>query len=312
MDVVSPVPVALFAYNRPRHLQRVVEALGRAALAADTELFVYADGPRHGRDEETVAQVRRYLRGIGGFKRVEIIERERNLGLARSVVAGVSELIDRYGALIVLEDDLVVAPRFLWLLNRLLATYQDEKSVFSLTGYNYPDRRLRIPSDYPYTVYFSPRLSSWGWASWSDRWSRVDWDVSDFGLFMRDPELRRRFDQGGADRSELLQQQMAGKVDSWGIRFNYASFKLGAYHVYPVRSLVDNIGLDGSGVHCRTTNGLQQELDLTFPERLHLPQRVEVDPRILSRLQTCFSRSLLSRVRRKLRAAGAVLAGLRP
>ena len=295
-------PVVLFAFNRPTHLERTLEAVLLDPLAARTPLIAFSDGPSADRDVELVEQVRRLLKGVRGFASIEVVERPRNLGLARSVIAGVTEVLGAHGRAVVLEDDLVVSPRFLGFMNDLLRSYAEEERVFSVTGYNYPSRLVNVPSDYLYSIYFAHRASSWGWGTWKDRWSQVDWEVGDFEQFSKDGRARRRFERGGADLSEMLEDQMAGRVDSWAIRWCYASFRLGRVNAYPVKSLVTNIGLDDSGIHCGPDDRLTDEIDRSFPGELCLPPEVELEPRILDEVRLIFARDLVSRVRRKLRA----------
>jgi len=295
-------PLVLFAYNRPTHLERSVEAVLRSPLVDRTPLIAFSDGPATERDVTRVEQVRRILKEIRGFASVEIVERAQNLGLARSVIAGVTQVIEDSGRAIVLEDDLVVSPRFLGFMNELLRAYAEDDRVFSVTGYNYPARLVSIPRDYRSSIYFAHRASSWGWATWRDRWSQVDWDVGDFERFVTDVGARRRFDRGGDDLSGMLEDQMAGRVDSWAIRWCYASFRLERLNAYPVKSLVTNIGLDDSGVHCGPDDRLADVLDASFPGELHLPSEVEIEPRILDDVRLIFARDIVSRVRRKLRA----------
>jgi GT2 family glycosyltransferase len=292
----------LFAYNRPTHLERSIESVSRNPLAGRTSVIAFSDGPATDQDVSRVEQVRRVLKAIRGFASVEIVERPRNLGLAASVIAGVTEIIEAHGRAIVLEDDLVVSPHFLGFMNDLLRAYEADERVFSVTGYNYPARVLSIPSGYPHSIYFGLRASSWGWGTWKDRWSQVDWDVGDFEQFMGDRRSRRRFDRGGDDLSEMLGHQMAGRLDSWAIRWCYAAFRLGRLNAYPVKSLVTNIGLDDSGIHCGPDDRLVGEIDTSFPGELHLPSDVAIDPKILANVRLIFARDLLSRARRKLRA----------
>jgi hypothetical protein len=295
-------PVVLFAFNRPVHLERTLESVLQDPLASRTALIAFSDGPAGDHDVEPIEQVRKLLKGTRGFASVEVVERQVNFGLARSVIAGVTEVLEAHGRAVVLEDDLVVSPRFLRIMNDLLHAYAEQDRVFSVTGYNYPARLVSVPPDYPYSIYFAHRASSWGWGTWKDRWAQVDWDVSDFEQFSKDDCARRRFDRGGADLSEMLADQMAGRVDSWAIRWCYASFRLERVNVYPVKSLVTNIGLDDSGVHCGPDDRLSEVLDRSFPGELRLPPDVELEPRILDEVRLIFARDLVSRVRRKLRA----------
>ena len=274
---MSFAPVVLFAYSRPEHTRLTVEALKLNKGASETDLHVYSDGPRDAQQSAAVQEVRSYLRTIDGFKSVILVERARNMGLAASVIAGVTELLSRHPAVIVVEDDLVTAPTFLSFMNVALTTYAEQKQVFSVTGYNYP---LPIPADYPEEAYLSYRSSSWGWGTWTDRWSKVDWDVGDFDVFLQDKKARNRFARGGDDLLPMLQKQLNGELDSWSIRFDYAHYKHDAMCLHPVRSKLRNIGFDGSGVHCGVSDEFDSELDSDERE-FRLRPDLQPDPAIL-------------------------------
>jgi hypothetical protein len=274
---VTSAPVVLFVYNRPEHTRRTLDALKRNCRAAETELRVYADGPKDHSHVDAVSAVRSIVRVTEGFRSVTIVERDKNLGLAASVIAGVTETLHEHRHVIVLEDDLVTAPNFLAFMNSALRTYAPRKDIFSVTGYNYP---LSIPGDYPEDAYLSYRSSSWGWGTWPDRWSEVDWGVRDFPELMRSSEARARFARGGDDLLPLLRRQLAGELDSWSIRFDYAHCKHEAVCLHPVRSKVRNIGFDGTGVHCNVSTDYDVELD-TSEGGFRLRPDLQLDPVIL-------------------------------
>jgi hypothetical protein len=226
--------------------------------AGESDLFVYSDGPKTPAHAESVGEVREYVRSVTGFKSVTVIERERNLGLANSVLAGVTEVLTRSDSAVVLEDDLLTTRNFLAFVNSALSTYEGRPDVFSVTGYNYP---LEIPAGYREDAYMSYRGSSWGWGTWRDRWAQVDWTVGDYDEFLRDPRAQELFRRGGDDLPQMLELQMSGQLDSWSIRFDYAHYKHDAFCVHPVVSKVQNIGFDGSGVHCDHSDDYIVELD---------------------------------------------------
>lgn len=271
---MSKAPIVLFTYNRPAHTQKTVEALRANAGAAESDLFVYSDGPKRDQHHASVMAVRDYLPTITGFRSVSIIARPRNMGLAASVISGVSEVLEQHGRAIVVEDDLITAPDFLAFMNEALTVYQGRPDIFSVTGYNYP---LAIPPDYPHDAYLSYRSSSWGWGTWADRWQKVDWAVSDFGAFLRDNAELQRFARGGDDLLAMLKLQMEGKLDSWSIRFDYAHYKHDATCLHPVRSRLRNIGFDGSGIHCDVSDEYDVELDSVGKPFL-LPPDLAIDP----------------------------------
>jgi len=270
-------PIVLFTYNRPIHTRATIEALRANIGAEDTVIHIYSDGPKTPSQSDSVRQVRSYLRSVDGFRSVAIIERERNMGLAASVIAGVTEILSLHPAAIVMEDDMITSRIFLSFMNVALQTYAGRSDIFSVTGYNYP---LPIPRGYPDEAYLSYRSSSWGWGTWSDRWSKVDWKVSDFSEFMQDSAAQARLARGGADLLPMLRNQLAGKLDSWSIRFDYAHYKHDALCLHPTHSKLYNIGFDGSGVHC----GVSAEYDVELDEEersFNLRPDLQIDPVIL-------------------------------
>lgn len=242
-------PIVVFVYNRPKHTKKTIEALANNYLAKESELFIFSDGPKNEESEVKVKLVREYTDSLPEkkmFKSVRIIKAGTNKGLANSVISGVSEIIGQYGKVIVLEDDLISSRDFLQYMNDALDYYENNKKIWSISGYNLP---IKIPSDYKSDIYFSYRGCSWGWATWKDRWEKVDWKVSDYNEFKKDKDLRKKLNRGGRDMANMLDSQMQGKIDSWAIRWCYTQSKLDMLTVYPVVSRIKNIGLDGTGTH---------------------------------------------------------------
>lgn len=245
-----PAPIALFVYNRPIHTRRTVEALQKNALATESDLFIYSDAPKRPDVVDGVREVRTYIKTIIGFSSITIVERERNFGLADSIIDGVTTIVNRYGRVIVLEDDLVTSPRFLEYLNTALQHYERDPKAFSIGAYNFPEKTMSIPNDYQWDTYASFRCCSWGWATWIDRWKRIDWDMTYYDTFMRNRTAQELFNRGGPDMSGMLKMQYEKQIDSWAIRFCYAHHANNMHCIYPVKTLVMNIGLDHSGMHC--------------------------------------------------------------
>ncbi len=241
-------PVVIFVYNRPEHTKKTIEALSKNVLAKETEVFIYCDAAKNEKSKERVEQVRDYVDSLSKrnyFKSINIIKAPSNKGLAKSVISGVNEIIVKYGKVIVVEDDLISSKDFLQYMNDALNYYESNSKIWSISGFNIP---IEIPRDYISDVYLSYRGCSWGWATWSDRWEKVDWVVSDYDEFRRNYKLRQRFNRGGRDLSDMLDLQMQGKIDSWAIRWCYTQSKLDMLTVYPVNTRIKNIGLDGSGM----------------------------------------------------------------
>ena len=267
-------PIILFVYNRPWHTQQTVEALQKNELATESDLYIFSDGPKANATEEQkekIRQVREYIHHISGFKSVTISEKEKNCGLANSVIAGVTEIINKFGKVIVVEDDLVTSRYFLKFMNEALDFFENDERIFSVSGYNYSDKKMKIPKSYKDDIYLSYRNESWGWGTWIDRWAKVDWEVADFKEFCENPEIQKAFNRGGADMTGMLKAQMERKIDSWAIRFDYALFKNNCFNIKPVKSLVYNIGLT-SGTHFNNskTDKFITKTDNTFCPKISM------------------------------------------
>jgi O-antigen/teichoic acid export membrane protein len=275
-------PVALFVYNRAEHARQTVESLLKNELASYSDLFVFADGTRSQAAAPAVLEVRNYIRSIEGFRSVTITERERNLGLADSIIKGVTQLCDQFGRVIAVEDDLLTAPDFLSFMNCALERYQDEPRIFSVSGHNFA---VRAPEHYPYDAFCSYRTSSWGWGTWKNRWEKSQWSVPDYARFRSDKSMQQSFNRGGDDLSRILALQMARRIDSWSIRWDYAHFQHDAVTLLSTISRVHNIGFDGSGVHCRRKTLNQLPLTYVNKTGYRFPDTTEADPHFVAEIK---------------------------
>lgn len=255
-------PILLFAYNRPRHLQHTVEALAHNPLAQESELFVFSDGARTEDDREDVELVRSYIHTIEGFKTVHRIERDRNYGLAANIIDGVTDIVNRYGRVIVLEDDLVTAPGFLQFMNDALDTYADEPRVGHIQAYDFT-QNPRLPETF--LIKFT---GSWGWATWQRAWQHFNPDGQYLLNELHRRHLTRHFDFNGKyGFTRMLRRQVEGKNNSWAIRWNASLFLQDILSLNVGRSLVQNEGFDGSGTHCGADHLYEARL---YKERLRV------------------------------------------
>lgn len=241
-------PIVLFAFNRLEPLKACVASLLRNTEAADSDLVVFVDGPRYNRmgEAEKVGNVRTFVSSIKGFKSLETHFSDINRGLGPSLIAGITQVMNRYGRAIIVEDDLNCSSNFLSFLNQGLDYYKDKKQVFSISG---ETLKVKVPSDYIYDNYFAPRAGCWGWATWKDRWDTVDWTLSDWDSVMRN---RYKFNKwGGSDCYGMLKGWHEGKNKSWAIRFTYSQFLQGATSVFPIISKVSNEGFVDDGTNCK-------------------------------------------------------------
>ena len=249
-------PITLFVYNRPEHTRRTVEALKQNKLAKESNLIIFSDAPRSQAQAEKVCEVRAYIRQIDGFNSVTVIERETNFGLARSIIDGVTSVVNQHGRVIVLEDDLVTSPYFLQYMNDGLMVYEDNDDVASIHGYVYPIDSL------PET-FFMRGADCWGWATWKNKWAMFEPNGAKLLDELKRKKLTKRFDFNGTyGFTQMLVDQIAGNNDSWAIRWHASAFLKNKYTLYPGKSLVLNIGNDGSGEHSGVTDLFFSEIQM--------------------------------------------------
>lgn len=242
-------PIALFVYNRLWHTQQTVESLQKNELADASDLFVFSDGPKSEADKDKVRAVRNYLKTVEGFRSVTVFEQERNLGLAQSIIAGITDIVGRFGKIIVLEDDIVSSQYFLRFMNEALEYYKDEDKIISIHGYIYPIKS-RLPD-----TFFLRGADCWGWGTWKRGWELFEPDGKRLLNELNARGLTRQFDLDSSyDYTKMLEDQVSGKNDSWAIRWYASAFLKGKLTLYPGKSLVRNTGTDSSGTHCGTSN----------------------------------------------------------
>ena len=238
-------PILLFVYNRPHHVKQCIESLLNNALCAESNLIIYSDGPRTDEDRESVKQTRTLIHQISGFKEITCVERDENWGLARNIIDGVSTQVHNYGKVIVLEDDLIVAPHFLKFMNDALELYKDEPNVGHIQACDFT-QDASLPE-----TFLIKWTGSWGWGTWERAWKHFNPD----GTFLLN-ELRRRklthtFDFNGKyGFTRMLRRQTQGKNNSWAIRWNASLFLADILSLNVGKSLVQNVGFDGSGTNC--------------------------------------------------------------
>ncbi len=232
-------PIILFTYKRLDTLQQCVASLQKCPESAESDLIIVSDFAAREIDVEKVMEVRRFLPSIKGFKTIEIIERTQNLGVDYNIIEGIKLMATRFSQFIVVEDDLVVQDGFLHFLNASLDFYPNNPEVLSVSGFSFVKK---IPNTYPYDSYFAKRTCPWGWATWSNKIKDVDWEIADKDIFLQSRKIQNKFNKWGSDRSRMLKNTLEGKVRAWDIRLDYQQFKDGTCTLYPVASLVENIG----------------------------------------------------------------------
>ena len=238
-------PILLFTYNRLHHTCRCIESLLKNSLAKESDLFIYSDAAKDEAGKPAVEEVRRYIHSLQGFKQITIIERDENWGLARNIIDGVTTQVNKYGKVIVLEDDLVVAPFFLQFMNEALEVYKDELKVGHIQACDFT-QDTTLPD-----TFLIKWTGSWGWATWERAWQHFNPNGKELLQELEQRKLTYTFDFNGKyGFTRMLRRQIEGKNNSWAIRWNASLFLKDILSLNVGRSLVQNEGFDGSGTNC--------------------------------------------------------------
>lgn len=239
-------PIGISTYSRINHLKQTIEALQKNTLAKESELYIFSDAPREG-DEEIVAKVRRYIHTVDGFKKVHIVEREVN-GRVSNNRGGMKQLLDEHEKCIFMEDDNVVSSSFLQFMNDGLDFYKDDKSIMAINGFNVP---VKFPDDYEYDYYKSTYFNAWGFATWRDRdYLDIVKYNGQYAEMLADKQLYEKIKKMHPNLVNGLQLIKEGRLNAGDIKLTFHMIKNDMYTIKPIQSFVENIGHDGSGVHC--------------------------------------------------------------
>ncbi|MFK5938710.1 MAG: glycosyltransferase [Sulfurimonas sp.] len=279
-------PIIIFVYNRLGTVENVIRSLKVNKESKYADLIIYSDAWKDITNKMNVQKVRNYIKNLKGFKSVKIIERHENYGLAKNIIEGVTDVINKYGKVIVLEDDLVTSKNFLCYMNQSLDFYENDKRIFAISGYT---GSLPSLESFDNEVYLSYRPSSWGWATWKEEWVKVDWDVKDFNEFIRDKHAIKKFNRGGIDMTRMLKHCMEGKNHSWAIRWSYFMYKQGKYCVYPKKSKVQNIGFGEDATNCKGIDIYQTNLDNSENCNFKFTSNIKINNQLIKEFAYVFS-----------------------
>ena len=299
-------PVCLFAYKRKDLVEQTIEALQRNIYANCTELIVFSDGARDEQDASAVQEVRLYLSNILGFRAVRLIKRDYNYGLSQNIIDGVSSVLQNYEKVIVLEDDMETSKYFLKYMNEALVTYNKNKNISCIHGYIYPGIKVEKP-------FFLKGADCWGWATWKRSWEQFDQDASCLFSKLKQKNLFYEFDfDGSYPYSRMLKHNLIGLNDSWAVRWYASCYINGSLTLYPNKSLVKNIGQDGSGTHCGESNAYDVKLtsDAILLDNIDTSQSLiarEQFKNYFRHLEKSFVKRLIKKMRGSLSAIGIII-----
>ena len=245
----SPAPILFFAFNRPEHTRLALQSLSRNKEAANSILYIICDFPKQDASVELVEKnerVKKLIREEQWCATVIIIEREKNYGLANNIISGVTEIVNKHGSVIVLEDDLELSPFFLQYMNEALVKYASDDRVISIHGYTYP-----ITEELPET-FFLRGTDCWGWATWKRGWELFEPDGKKLMEELKSRKLQEAFNFNHSyDYMKMLRLQIGGKNSSWAVRWHASALLKDKLTLYPGHSLVQNKGADGEGTHMK-------------------------------------------------------------
>jgi len=290
---MTNAPIVLFVFNRPDHTLQVLNSLEQNALAASSLLYIISDGKKPGMkdaEKENIDKVRQVIRSRQWCGEVIIREKELNEGLAGSIISAVTELLDKHGKLIVLEDDLVLSPHALHYFNFSLNRFEKNQEISCIHGYSFP-------ANYGAGYFFMKGADCWGWATWKDRWQDFNPDGKALASELEAKGLVDEFDfYGTYGFFKMLKDQSEGRNNSWAIRWYASAFLKNKLTLYPKVPFTVNSGNDGSGYHTRTSSTVYDNVlaEAFKPEEL---EQIAVEESKARKLETArfFARNFLGR-----------------
>lgn len=261
-------PIGLSVYTRIEHLKKTIYALQNNHLASESLLYVFSDGPKPG-DEVKVQEIRNYIKRAKGFKHIEIFERKSNNRVFNNR-NGIKTLLDEYGKMIYLEEDILTAPNFLKFINNGLHLFEDRHDIFAICGYSPP---VDFSGFYNHPTYLSPRFSAWGFGIWKSTFEQIVYDRNEFKVFLSNTKNIKQLSKNGKDLPSLLKRDANGEIDALDVKIFYTQLKYNLFTIAPTISLTNNIGHDGTGTHCGKTNKFDAVLptdpyDILFDENI--------------------------------------------
>jgi GT2 family glycosyltransferase len=238
-------PIILFVFNRLEHTINTLEALKKNILAKDSNLIIYSDAANKKEDCKKVNQVRKYISNISGFKSIKVIKRKKNYGLAKSIKNGITHVINKYRKAIILEDDILTSKFFLSFMNDSLSFYKNDKKIWHINGWNYPSFKVNKND-----VYADRMMNCWGWSTWKDRWTKVNFDVN---KILNKFNKKKIYEFNLNESENFYHHLLANKkeeIKTWAIFWQATIFLNKGLCIRPKVSYTHNIGFDNSGVHC--------------------------------------------------------------
>ncbi len=277
-------PIVIFTYTRLETLKKTIESLKKNKMAKFSEIYIFSDCHKNKIDQPLVNNVRKYLKSIKGYKKINLISRKENYGLARNIINGVSSVIKKRKKVIVLEDDIIVSPNFLEYMNDSLIRYQNNKKIWHINSWNYEIRDHNVE----YNAFFTRHMNCWGWATWEDRWKYFE-KKPDKILKKFNKEKIFRFNiENNLNYYSQLKRNKDGKLNTWAI-FWYANiFLKNGLCLSPLKTLSKNIGFDDHSEHQPNEDNSFKYINKNFflkkSNKFSYPELIEEDFYMLKKI----------------------------
>ena len=239
--MMSKTALAIFTYNRPSHLKRVLIGIGAAKIK---HTHVFLDGPKNKRDKLIQEQIIYMLKTNKDIK-VSIHYRKKNLGLAKSLTKGIDFLSKKYDTFLILEDDVVPYKNFFKFAQLNLKKFKNDRSISAIYGYQFPElNKLRGKKNY---TILNDNFIPWGWGTWSSKWK--EFRKTKINIF-----------KSKENKNNLIFnffKKKSKKKTIWSADYILYNFLNNKKYLCPKFSLVKNIGFDGSGINSKISNKLR-------------------------------------------------------
>ena len=285
------VPVLLIIFNRPDCLK---EVFGAIREAKPRELYVFADGPRTGHDEDIrlCSEARAITENIDWDCNVHRFYSDCNLGCGKGPARGISWVFENNEKAIILEDDCVPTTSFFMFCQELLEKYENDPRAMTISGLNFD-----IESASQYDYYFSNYNNTWGWATWKRVWDKYDYEIKDYEEFRKSGRIQEivLYKHYAEYWEKVFEGILNGKeTAAWDAQFMFMSFKYKGLHIYPQKNLVRYVGFGDDATHTRINDhdhrfvyGTSKHYDIQFP--LKHPEEVHEDFRAdCIRMEECY------------------------
>lgn len=278
-------PIIVTVYNRFDHFKKCIECLLECREASSSEIYIVSDGAYREEDRKIINSIREYANEIKGFKKINKLFWNENMGSFNSVNTAIKKVLETNDSFIFLEDDIVVNEDFLHYLNNGLEFYKDDKRIFSISAYAFPIKR---PKNYELDIYTSPRFNAWGFATWKNRWESMDWNLSDFDEFIKNKSEVKSFNKVAVSTLPVLLLDRKGTIKATDIRISYNMFRKKLLTIYPFETKTINNGFDGTGEHCGKVSKEKNPFTIKMEEKKNsivFKENIDLDNSILKEIR---------------------------